>query len=140
MGYVGYWIETRPGCFFCEENNNKNNRVAVCEHNEDRLLYVLTYGHSSLALVPWKRASAGQTTRGHVARRGLSAALLSTYRPLDVLTDLFCCCCCCCLHIINHPGLSTQHLLLSQPLRTNSTLDSADFRGHRLTYLGGYPA
>ena len=46
-----------------------------------------------------------------------------------------CCCCCCCLHIINHPGLSTQYLLLSQSLRTNPTLDSADFRGHRLTYL-----
>ena len=28
------------------------------------------------------------------------------------------CCCCCCLHIINHPGLSFQYLLLSQPLRT----------------------
>ena len=42
---------------------------------------------------------------------------------------------CCCLHIINHPGLSIQHLLLSQSLCTNPTLDSADFRGHRLTYL-----
>ena len=42
---------------------------------------------------------------------------------------------CCCLHILNHPGLSTLYLLLSQPLRTNPTLDSADFRGHRLTYL-----
>ena len=39
------------------------------------------------------------------------------------------CCCCCCLHIINHPGLSSQYLLLSQPLRTNPTLDSANFRG-----------
>ena len=29
-----------------------------------------------------------------------------------------------CLHIINHPGLSSQYLLLSQPLRTNPTLDS----------------
>ena len=43
--------------------------------------------------------------------------------------------CCCCLHIINHPGLSTQYLLLSQPLRTNPTLDSANFRGDRLTHL-----
>ena len=44
--------------------------------------------------------------------------------------------CCWCLHIINHPGLSTQYLLLvSQPLRTNPTLDSADFRGHRPTHL-----
>ena len=42
--------------------------------------------------------------------------------------------CCCCLHIINHPGLSIQYLLLSQSLRTNPTLDSANFRGHRLTY------
>ena len=42
---------------------------------------------------------------------------------------------CCCLRIISHPGLSTQYLLLSQPLRTNPTLDSADFRGHRQTYL-----
>ena len=36
-----------------------------------------------------------------------------------------------CRHIINHPGLSTQYLLLSQFSRTNPTLDSADFRGHR---------
>ena len=32
-------------------------------------------------------------------------------------------CCCCCLHIIKHPGLSSQYLLLSQLLRTNPTLD-----------------
>ena len=37
---------------------------------------------------------------------------------------------------INHPRLSTQYLLLSQPLCTTTpTLDPADFRGHRLTYL-----
>ena len=39
-------------------------------------------------------------------------------------TVFFCemgCCCCCCLHIICHPGLSTQYLLLSQPLRTTET-------------------
>ena len=53
----------------------------------------------------------------------------------DSVTSCCCCCCCCCRHIINHPGLSTQYLLLSQSLRTNPTLDSADFRGHRLTYL-----
>ena len=41
----------------------------------------------------------------------------------------------CCLHIINHPGLSIQYLLLSQSLCTTPKLDSADFRGHRLTYL-----
>ena len=35
----------------------------------------------------------------------------------------------------NHPGLSIQYLLLSQSLRTNPSLDSANFRGHRLTYL-----
>ena len=31
--------------------------------------------------------------------------------------------------------VSLDNLLLSEPLRTNTTLDSADFRGHRLTYL-----
>ena len=51
------------------------------------------------------------------------------------MTPRCCCCCCCCLHIINHPGLSLQYLLLSQSLCTTPTLDSADFRGHRLTYL-----
>ena len=45
--------------------------------------------------------------------------------------DSCCCCCCRCLHIINHPGLSSQYLLLSQPLRTNPTLDSANFRGQQ---------
>ena len=35
----------------------------------------------------------------------------------------------------NHPGLSIQYLFLSQSLRTNPSLDSANFRGHRLTYL-----
>ena len=54
--------------------------------------------------------------------------------PKYVTECCCCCCCCCCLHIINHPGLSSQYLLLSQPLRTNPTLDSANFR-HRLTYL-----
>ena len=38
-------------------------------------------------------------------------------------------------HYIDHPGLSSPFLLLSQPLRTNPTLDSANSRGHRLTYL-----
>ena len=32
-------------------------------------------------------------------------------------------------------SLPSIYLFLSQPLRTNPTLDSADFRGHRLTYL-----
>ena len=40
---------------------------------------------------------------------------------------------------MNHPGLSSQYLLLSQPLRTNPILDSANFRGHRLTYLEKIP-
>ena len=31
--------------------------------------------------------------------------------------------CCCFLHIKNHSGLSIQYLLLSQPLRTNPTLE-----------------
>ena len=44
-------------------------------------------------------------------------------------------CCCCRLHILNHPGLSIQYLFLSQSLRTNPTRDSANSRGHRLTYL-----
>ena len=43
--------------------------------------------------------------------------------PLKKMTptsvSLCCCCCCCCLHIINHPGLSTQYLLLSQFPHTN---------------------
>ena len=44
----------------------------------------------------------------------------------------FYCCCCCCLHNKNYSrGLPFQYLLLSQPLRTNPTLDRAKFRGHR---------
>ena len=36
---------------------------------------------------------------------------------------------------LSHPGLSVQHLVLSQHLRTNPKLDAANFRGHRLTHL-----
>jgi len=36
------------------------------------------------------------------------------------------CRCFCFLHIENHPGLSIQHLFLSQPLHTNLTLDAAN--------------
>ena len=58
------------------------------------------------------------------------------YLLLLLLLLLFCCC--CCLHIKNHPGLSIQYLLLSQSLRTNPALDSANFRGHRLTCIHSF--
>ena len=79
-----------------------------------------------------------QTRNIHQPRQSRSFKTTRISRPrthrVPLVQSAGCCCCCCCLHIIHHPGLSTQYLLLSQPLRTNPTLDSADFRGHRLTY------
>ena len=43
--------------------------------------------------------------------------------------------CSCFLHVKNHPGLSFQYLLLSQPLSTTPTLDTANLCGNRLTFL-----
>ena len=57
----------------------------------------------------------------------LDAYHIRKWTPVMLLLLLF-------SHYKSSRSLS-PYLLLSQPLRTNPTLDSANFRGHRLTYV-----
>ena len=91
--------------------------------------YVVTYGccerrdsghRPQLAfLQKWKFIHTSRHIRSKARSSSLCVLTITVrFQQLDaakllVVICCCCCCCCCCLHIINHPGLSSQYLLLS---------------------------